>query len=221
MANIVDARGKACPQPVIETKKALQAQGAPVITLVDNDIARQNIEKMAAQMGLSAASDVMADGTIRIVLQPVGADVLGSVLGNGAAPLSSSNMHQELQPCGPMDCTPLAAAGPTVVLLASNCMGSGDDALGAALMKGFVYALTQMNTAPDTVLLFNGGAKLSSEGAETVADLRVLAENGTEILTCGTCLNHYGLTDKLAVGEVTNMYVITEKLMQAGKVIRP
>lgn len=222
MATIVDARGKACPQPVIDTKNALKAHGAPVITLVDNEIARQNVEKMAAQMGLSAVSDPMEEGAFRIVIQPVSADVLGSVLGGGAEPAASGNLRPEAQPCltcMPMDFAPVG--GPTVVALSSNCMGSGDDTLGAALMKGFVYALTQLDTAPDTVLLYNGGAKLSVEGAETVNDLRLLAENGTEVLTCGTCLNHYGLTDRLAVGEVTNMYVIAEKLSGAGKVIRP
>lgn len=222
MATIVDARGKACPQPVIDTKNALKEHGAPVITLVDNEIARQNVEKMAAQMGLSAVSDPMEEGAFRIVIQPVSADVLGSVLGGGAEPAASGNLRPEAQPCltcMPMDFAPVG--GPTVVALSSNCMGSGDDTLGAALMKGFVYALTQLDTAPDTVLLYNGGAKLSVEGAETVNDLRLLAENGTEVLTCGTCLNHYGLTDRLAVGEVTNMYVIAEKLSGAGKVIRP
>ena len=222
MATIVDARGKACPQPVIDTKNALKEHGAPVITLVDNEIARQNVEKMAAQMGLSAVSDTMEEGAFRIVIQPVSADVLGSVLGGGAEPAASGNLRPEAQPCltcMPMDFAPVG--GPTVVALSSNCMGSGDDTLGAALMKGFVYALTQLDTAPDTVLLYNGGAKLSVEGAETVNDLRLLAENGTEVLTCGTCLNHYGLTDRLAVGEVTNMYVIAEKLSGAGKVIRP
>ena len=88
-------------------------------------------------------------------------------------------------------------------------------------MKGFVYALTQLDEAPATVLLYNGGAKLSCEGADTVEDLKVLAQNGTEILTCGTCLNHYGLADKLAVGSVTNMYAIAETMANAGKVIRP
>ena len=83
MATIVDARGKACPQPVIDTKNALKEHGAPVITLVDNEIARQNVEKMAAQMGLPAASDPMGDGAYRIVIQPAGADVLGSVLAGG------------------------------------------------------------------------------------------------------------------------------------------
>lgn len=89
MATIVDARGKACPQPVIDTKNALKAHGAPVITLVDNDIARQNVEKMAAQMGLSAVSDTMEEGAFRIVIQPVSADVLGSVLGGRAEPAAS------------------------------------------------------------------------------------------------------------------------------------
>ena len=42
-----------------------------------------------------------------------------------------------------------------------------------------------------------------------------------EILTCGTCLNHYGLTERLRVGAVTNMYVIAEKQMQADLVLRP
>ena len=86
MATIVDARGKACPQPVIDTKNAIREHGAPVITLVDNDIARQNVEKMAAQMGLAAVTDVMEDGTFRIVLQPVASEVLGAVLGGGTEP---------------------------------------------------------------------------------------------------------------------------------------
>lgn len=222
MATIVDARRKACPQPVIDTKNALKEHGAPVITLVDNEIARQNVEKMAAQMGLSATSDPMGDGAYRIVIQPIGADVLGSVLAGGMEPAAGGNMRPGAAPCAdcmPMDFAP--PAGPTVVVLSSCCMGTGDDTLGAALMKGFVYALTQLDRAPDTVLLYNGGARLSTEGAETVADLRALAENGTEVLTCGTCLNHYGLTGKLAVGEVTNMYVIAEKMAAAGKVIRP
>lgn len=208
MATIVDARGKACPQPVIDTKNAIKEKGVPVITLVDNDIARQNVEKMAAQMGFSAESDTTQEGDFRILIQQTSNAVLSAVL--GGEPETGCG-------CQPMDFT----AGPTVVVLSSNCMGVGDDTLGEALMKGFVYALTQLDHAPDTVLLYNGGAKLSVEGAPTVADLKLLAENGTTILTCGTCLKHYGLEEKLAVGEVTNMYVIAETLAGAGKVIRP
>lgn len=215
MAIIVDARGKLCPEPIIETKKAIQEQGVPVITMVDNEIARQNVEKMAQQMGFYAESSEI-EGGFRILIQSVSSDVLSAVMGDAAKAL-----EQHLPALEPVAFAPQSAMGKTVVILSSNCMGTGDDALGAALMKGFVYALTQLDTAPDTVLLYNGGAKLSAEGADTVEDLKVLQENGAEILTCGTCLSHYGLTDALAVGSVTNMYTIAETLMEAGKVIRP
>ena len=218
MATIVDARGKACPQPVIETKNAIREQGTQVITMVDNDIARQNVEKMARQMGLAAESSQI-DGGWRILIQPVSSDVLSAVMNDMGDALTNVLPDLEPAPCCPA--VPSAPAGPTVVVLSSSCMGTGDDTLGAALMKGFVYALTQLDAAPDTVLLYNGGAKLSCAGADTVDDLKVLERNGAEILTCGTCLNHYGLTDKLAVGQVTNMYAIAETLAGAGKVIRP
>ena len=99
--------------------------------------------------------------------------------------------------------------------------GKRDDELGRQLMKGFLYAQTQLDVLPDTVLLYNGGAKLSAEGSQSVEDLRSLEAQGVEILTCGTCLNFYGLSEKLAVGNVTNMYDIAEKLSGASSVIRP
>ena len=97
-----------------------------------------------------------------------------------------------------------------VVVLSSNQMGQGDEALGKLLMKGFVYALSQQEQLPRTVLLYNGGAFLSCEGSDSVEDLRELEAQGVEILTCGTCLNHYGIGDRLRVGSVTNMYEIAE-----------
>lgn len=216
MATIVDARGKLCPQPVIETKKAIQEQGTPVITMVDDDIARQNVEKMAQQMGLYAESSEI-EGGFRILIQPISSDVLSAVMGDAGAAMEQ--ILPTLEPAAfPVQ---QSRNEPTIVVLSSSCMGTGDDALGAALMKGFVYALTQLNEAPDVILLYNGGAKLSTEGADTVADLKILEAHGTEILTCGTCLAHYGLTDVLAVGSVTNMYAIAEILMGAGKVVRP
>lgn len=88
-------------------------------------------------------------------------------------------------------------------------------------MKGFIFALTQQDFLPSTILFYNGGAKLTCEEALTLEDLRSLEAQGVEILTCGTCLNHYGLTEKLSVGGVTNMYAIVEKMMQAEQVVRP
>lgn len=88
-------------------------------------------------------------------------------------------------------------------------------------MKGFIFALTQLEKLPKTILFYNGGAAITTEGSVSLEDLRSLEAQGVEIMTCGTCLNYYGLTDKLAVGSVSNMYTIVETLARAGKVIRP
>ena len=100
-------------------------------------------------------------------------------------------------------------------------VGEGDDELGRILLKGFLFALTQQEKLPSTLLFYNGGARVTCEGSPSLEDLKNLAALGVEILTCGTCLSHYGLTDRLQVGGVTNMYVITEKQMQADLVLRP
>ena len=100
-------------------------------------------------------------------------------------------------------------------------MGRGDDELGRKLMKAFIFAVTQQDELPATMLFYNGGAKLTCEGSPVLDDLACLAEQGVEILTCGTCLEHYGIKDKLQVGEVTNMYVIVEKMEKASVVVRP
>ena len=88
-------------------------------------------------------------------------------------------------------------------------------------MKGFLYALSQQERLPCTILFYNGGAKVTTEGSVSIEDLKNMEAQGVEIRTCGTCLNYYGLTDKLAVGSVTNMYDIVETMTSAGKVIRP
>ena len=202
----VNAMGKPCPIPVVETKKVLakMTAGDSVTVSVDNPIAVQNLLKMAGQKQLAAESRTLASDHYEVVL---------------ALTEESLAAAQAVEPAPA--CIPDARAKGTVVVLASDEMGSGDPVLGKALMKAFVYALTEQDTLPDTILLYNGGAKLSVEGAATLADLKLLESQGVEIMTCGTCLNHYGLTEQLAVGSVTNMYAIAEKLMGAARVIRP
>lgn len=108
-----------------------------------------------------------------------------------------------------------------MVVIASATMGEGDPELGRLLMKGYIYALTQLDTLPKTLLFYNGGAALTCEGSASLEDLKSLEAQGVQILTCGTCLNHYGLTEQLAVGGVTNMYDIVEKLTHADLVVKP
>ena len=78
-----------------------------------------------------------------------------------------------------------------------------------------------LSGAAASVSVTNGGAKVTTEGSVSIEDLKNMEAQGVEIRTCGTCLNYYGLTDKLAVGSVTNMYDIVETMTSAGKVIRP
>ena len=109
----------------------------------------------------------------------------------------------------------------TVVVIRSNQMGNGEEELGKALLKGFIYALSQQDTLPSTILFYNSGAYITCEESASIEDLKSLEAQGVEILTCGTCLNFYGLTDKLQVGDVTNMYVIAEKMTQADLIVQP
>ncbi|MGL5676004.1 MAG: sulfurtransferase-like selenium metabolism protein YedF [Cellulosilyticaceae bacterium] len=201
----VDALGKPCPMPVVEAKKALKgvAVGALVEVLVDNDIAVQNLSKMAEQKKLGINAQKVNENHYVVSLTV------------GAQDEEVNSISQENIACQP------ASEARTVVVLASDKMGEGDEKLGHLLMKGFIYALTEQDELPQTVLLYNRGAYLSAGESESVADLKFLESKGVEILTCGTCLNHYGLGDKLAVGNVTNMYVIVEKQLQATKIIRP
>ena len=109
--------------------------------------------------------------------------------------------------------------GPLVLLIPDNLMGRGDPELGAILIRAFLHTLNEVSPLPDTIIFINNGVKLVVEGSKVLEDLRNLKAQGIEILACGTCLGHHGLKDKVAVGEISNMYTIAETMLQAGKVI--
>ena len=199
---IVDAVGQACPMPVVLAIQALkELDGAGTLEVhVDNEIAIQNLTRMAASRNLTAVAQKIDEKHFVVRMDAAGA----SAPAEDPAPACIPDLRQR-----------------TVVAIGSASMGQGSDELGAILMKGFLYALTQQERLPDTILFYNGGATIPVEGSVSLEDLRTLEAMGVEILTCGTCLNYHGLTDKLAVGSVTNMYDIVEKLTKAGKVIRP
>lgn len=198
----VNAMGDNCPIPVIKTKKAMQALTGPetIEVLVDNEIAVQNVTKMAASAGGQVSSEKVGDAEYKVTIQMEG------------APKAEA---QEEETCMP------DARSNTVVVISSDRMGSGNDELGKVLIKGFIFAVTQLDTLPKTMLFYNGGATLTTEGSDSLADLKSLEAQGVEIMTCGTCLDYYGLKEKLAVGSVTNMYSIVETMAKAGKIIKP
>lgn len=200
----VNALGDACPIPVVKTKNAIKQMpgGGQVCVLVDNEIAVQNLTKMANQKGYGVKSEKLEEHKYQVIM----------TVGNG--------ISEQEEAALPEVCIPDSRKN-KVVVIASDKMGNGDDVLGALLMKGFIFALTQQDELPKTILLYNGGARLTCEDSPALEDFKSLEAQGVEILTCGTCLNHYGLSEKLKVGSVTNMYVIAEKMLQAGLIVRP
>ncbi len=199
----VNAMGDACPIPVIKTKKAMQGvTGAETIeVLVDNEIAVQNVTKMAQSSGGTVTSEKLAEKEFKVTIQL-----------NGAVQTEKGD--------APVNCVPDSRRN-TVVVISADHMGEGKEDLGKVLLKGFIYALTQLDELPKAILFYNGGAKITTEGSDSLEDLKTLESQGVEIMTCGTCLDYYGLKEKLQVGTVTNMYSIVETMNGADKVIRP
>lgn len=194
----INAIGDACPLPVIKTKKTLGTMADGTLeVLVDNEIAVQNIKNYIDSVGYGFSSQKKGD-YYQILIEK-----------QGEAPQAPP--EQSGLPAGPK----------TVVAIGAGTMGSGDDELGRVLMKGFVFALTQLDRLPDTVLLYNSGATLSVKGSASLNDLIALEQAGVKIMTCGTCLNHFGIADELGVGGVTNMYQIVEEMQGAGLILRP
>ena len=201
---VIDARGDACPIPVVKTLKALGALAGPgeVETVVDNKVAVENLTRMGASKGCAVAVEQTAEKEWRVTTTADKAVAVAS----GEAESVTCDVPQ---------------GGNVVVAITSDAMGAGDDTLGKKLMKAFIYSLTQLDELPRTIVFYNGGAHLTCEGSASLEDLKGLASAGVEILTCGTCTDFYGITDKLQVGEITNMYVIAQKLMGASHVVRP
>ena len=201
---IVDAVGEQCPIPVVKALRALREMTEPgtLEVRVDNETAVQNLTRMAAGQKLPVRAEKQGERLFAVTVEV-------------AEPLGQAPAEEPEMVCRP------DARGGLLVAVDTDAMGRGSEELGRTLMKGFLYAVSQLPQLPSVMLFYNGGARLTTEGSDSLEDLKSLEAQGVEILTCGTCLNYYGLTEKLAVGGVTNMYTIVEKLAGAGKVIKP
>ena len=205
---IVDARGLACPLPVVNAKKAAEElhTGDVLTVLVDNEIAVQNLQKFAKQKGFSATGEKKAEKEFEVTI---------NVVSDGAVQAVAEEAEEEIV------CAVDSRKNGMVVVLSANVMGTGDEKLGTSLMKAFVFAVTKQDQLPETIVCYNTGAYLTCEGADTLEDMKALEAEGVNILTCGTCLDFYGIKDKLAVGAVTNMYEIVEVMEKAKNIVRP
>lgn len=195
MTNI-DCTGQVCPIPVIRAKKALEAMGevcGVVALLVDNDIARQNLQKMATGLGYQSDYVQKENGLVEVTI----------VAGEG---------------CTVDSCATEVDSG-LVVAIGRDTMGEGSEELGKILIKGFIYALKELTPLPTHILFFNSGVYLASTDSNSLEDLRAMEAAGTVILVCGTCTNYYGVTEKIRVGEIANMYGIVTAMAEAKRII--
>ena len=197
MEKTIDARGQACPKPLVMARDTLKTltQDDKLNVVVDNLVSAQNLEKMASQMNLP--SQKVQQGTDYIVSLFV--------------KKSMFIPQQEEIKCE----VPTKTDNSFVVVVSS------DDKLGSILIKGFIYSLTCLETLPKAVIFYNSGVKLAVEGSEVLEDLKTLADAGVEIVACGTCLEFYQLKEKLAVGKIVNMLDIVERQAKATKVVKP
>ena len=197
----IDAKGKNCPIPVVMTKKAIE-EGATELTVeVDNPIAVQNVSRLAAALSFDIETTEI-DGGFRLLLTS-----------NGQATDAAKVEEAVLtaKQCAPQ--------GGWALFAGRDVIGSGDRELGTSLIKMFFYTLAESNDLPSDILLMNDGVKLAATNPDTIEHLQSLAEQGVQILVCGTCLNFYGISEELKVGTVSNMYDILSRMQAAGKVI--
>jgi selenium metabolism protein YedF len=189
---IVDARGMACPQPVVLTIGALK-EAAEVITIVDSSEARENIARLGKDQGCEVSVKQEKDGTYITLKKnkPAEKNEESSPPGNG-----------------------------TVLFISSNVLGRGSDVqLGGLLMEKFLHTVAGLNTRPEIIILINEGVTLATAESPLVGELQALEGLKVQVLACGTCLSRFKLTDKMAVGQVSNMFEIASALMSAGKII--
>jgi len=190
----LDCRGLACPQPVVNTKKAMdEMEQGELVVIVDNPTARDNVARFAESQGATVEVE-KKDGDFFLHIR------------KGEAQDREDRRVE---------------AKKVVVYINSQLMGVGDEALGKILMKSFLKTLLDLKPTPTKLIFVNSGVQLTTEGSEVLESLRTLSEKGAQVLSCGTCLDFYRLKEKLKVGVISNMFDIAQSLLEADRLIRP
>ena len=277
---MLDMRGKACPEPVIEAKKAMDADGTTYVkVLVDNDVSRDNVVKLGEYRGYenhvleqegnyivvlipptvvteelatASALDIQTSNDLDDLdledifenefAAPLGKVVTNTTIAGGEAPFYMTNgtgslersiaayekMKAEKAAMGapitqemespevkmPTPVMPAQGVGDKVLLLTKDYLGEGSEELGHNLMKSFLYVLTEADVKPKAIYCINSAVNMLVTGSDHLDNLTALEAAGVTIAGCGICLDFYGVKDKVQVGTITNLYAITESLLQ-------
>lgn len=196
----VDARGLACPRPVVMTKKALDEMGAGVLAvLVSQEVQSRNVSQVAEAAGYRADVEKMGDYFRVTIYKPQ------------ASPQPEPGPSAAVERPHPLS--------PVTFLLTSDALGSGDEQLGRLLAQLMIQTLSEAEAIPARLIFMNSAVRLVCKGSAVLEPLAALQERGVELLACGTCLQHFGLLDEVQVGTISNMYDIVEALMSADRTV--
>ncbi|NYB73021.1 sulfurtransferase-like selenium metabolism protein YedF [Sedimentibacter hydroxybenzoicus DSM 7310] len=193
---LVDARGLACPQPVLLTKKEADSGELKITVIVDNDTAKQNVTKFGTKLQYDIKSENKEDG-IYITL-------------------SKANEHEDIMEAAIVIEKNSTKSG---YVITTDKLGKGSDDLGKILMKSFLYTLSETKPYPEFLIFLNSGVKLTTLGSDSLEDLKKLNEDGVKIVSCGTCLDFFEIKSNLQVGSISNMYDIVEIITESEKTI--
>lgn len=202
MSKTVDARGLACPKPVIMTKTALDTDER-IVVIVDNPAARENVCRLAKSKGCALKVEEKPDGIYISIIS-------GSPKDKGVE--STVGLADPVEDAD-------RKTGPVVITVQQDRMGRGNDELGYVLIKSFLHTLGEVRPAPDVMIFLNTGVRLCVKGSDVIEDLKHLQEKKVKMLVCGTCLDFFGLMNELEAGMISNMYNISEILLSAGKIV--
>jgi selenium metabolism protein YedF len=190
----IDCRGLDCPAPVIATKKGIEEHsGSSFRVLLDKGAARENVLRFCASKRCTVFEEMGDENTSLTI---------------------TCQLEPSVNEC--FDNSLLSK----VILISSDKLGSGSDELGKLLMKNFIITLLELQKQPEKIIFVNSGVLLTSAGSELLEPLTKLSNAGVEILSCGICLDYYGIREKLAAGAVSNMYTIAESMLLSGDTIK-
>ncbi|HZK00375.1 MAG TPA: sulfurtransferase-like selenium metabolism protein YedF [Tissierellaceae bacterium] len=187
MKREIDARGLECPKPVILTKKEIEAIDEGLITtIVDNEVAKENVSKLANSLGYKFEVKQSEDEEYYINIYK-----------------GATKTDDEIDSSNLKDMT---------IAFSSDTMGKENEELGKILMKSFIYTVSETSPYPKCLVFYNNGVRLTCEGSPVLDDIKKLEDLGVEVISCGTCLDFLNIKDDLRVGSISNMYTIYEKL---------
>lgn len=201
MSKNLDARGLACPAPVLLVKDLVEKENPSELTVqVDNDASRENVTRFLTTRNYLVTED-RQDGGFHLHAR------------------HKEGGGQPAQPPLPAPSAATAIRPKILVVVTSAQLGRGDDRLGDKLMANYLKTLKEMGEDLWQLIFVNSGVKLTTASSPVLAELQEYEKNGVIVLVCGTCLEHFQLTELKKVGATTNMLDIVTATQLADKIV--